>query len=296
MRPTTGGAARLQILFASMLWGTTGTSQALAPAGTTPLGVASVRVCLGGLALFLLGWGRGLLKNRRMSVPHIVAAAGSLVAAQLAFFAAVDRTGVAIGTVVAIGSSPIAAGALAWIVRRERPGRRWAIATTLGVTGAVLLLTAGREVDVDPGGLGLALIVGLGYAGYIVSTKDLVVEHPPDAVTAAVFGVAATAMVPFLFVADLGWTVDPKGLAIALHLGLVTVAFAYSIFSRGLIVVPAAIAVTLTLAEPLTAGVLGVVVLDERLTSIAGGGILLVLASLVLLTVPARATPADSLE
>jgi DME family drug/metabolite transporter len=101
-------------------------------------------------------------------------------------------------------------------------------------------------------------------------------------------------MVPFLFVADLGWLSQPEGVAIALHLGLVTVAFAYSIFSRGLIVVPAAIAVTLTLAEPLTAGVLGVVVLDERLSFLAAVGILLVLASLMLLTVPVRVAPAES--
>ena len=292
--PATARRGRFQILFAAMLWGTTGTAQALAPAGTTPLGVASVRVCLGGVALFLIGWGGGHLRGRRMSLRHVGAAAGSLVAAQLAFFAAVDRTGVAVGTVVAIGSSPIAAGALAWLVRRDRPGRRWAIATAVGVAGAVLLLAAGRAVNVDPVGVGLALIVGLGYAGYIVATKDLVDNHPPDAVTAAVFGVAGTAMVPFLFVADLGWLSQPEGVAIALHLGLVTVAFAYSIFSRGLIVVPAAIAVTLTLAEPLTAGVLGVVVLDERLSFLAAVGILLVLASLMLLTVPVRVAPAES--
>jgi drug/metabolite transporter, DME family len=291
---TTARSGPFQILFAAMLWGTTGTSQALAPAGTTPLGVASVRVCLGGIALFLIGWSRGLLRGRRMSGRHILAAAGSLVAAQLSFFAAVDRTGVAVGTVVAVGSSPIAAGVLAWLIRRERPGRRWAIATAVGVTGAVLLLAAGRAVNIDATGVGLALIVGLGYAGYIVSTKDLVDEHPPDAVTAAVFGVAAVAMLPLLFVADLGWAAEPRGLAITLHLGLVTVAFAYSIFSRGLIMVPAAIAVTLTLAEPLTAGVLGVVVLDERLSLFAGAGIVLVLASLVLLTVPARPPAAQA--
>ena len=286
--PATARGARFQILLAAVLWGTTGTAQALAPEGTTPMGVASVRVCLGGIALFLFGWSRGLLRDRRISLRHILAAAGSLIAAQLAFFAAVDRTGVAVGTVVAIGSCPIATGAIVWLLRGERPGRRWAIATAVGVTGAGLLLVAGRAVDVDPGGVGLALIVGLGYAGYVVATKDLVVEHPPDAVTAAVFGVAAAVMLPMLFVADLGWAAEPTGFAIALHLGLVTVAFAYSIFSRGLIVVPAAVAVTLTLAEPLTAGILGVVVLDERLSMVAVLGILLVLASLVLLTVPAR--------
>jgi DME family drug/metabolite transporter len=50
--------------------------------------------------------------------------------------------------------------------------------------------------------------------------------------------------------------------------------------------VSAATAVTLTLAEPLTAAVLGVVVLDERLNQTAGFGCGLVLAGLLLLTVP----------
>jgi DME family drug/metabolite transporter len=280
----------LQIIVAAMLWGTTGTSQALAPKGASPLAVASARVCVGGLALFILGWGRGLLRGRRLSLGHVLVGAGSLIAAQLAFFAAVDRTGVAVGTVVAIGSSPMAAGALAWVFRGERPNVRWTTATVIGIAGAVLLLVAGRSVNVDPSGVGLALIVGLGYAGYIISTKDLVEAHPPDAVIAVVFAVAGLCMLPVLLLADMSWATQPKGLLIVLHLGIITVAIAYSIFSRGLIVVPAADAVTLTLAEPLTAGILGIVVLDERLSPPAGAGIAMVLLSLVLMNLPARRT------
>ena len=279
---------KVQIMLASVLWGTTGTSQALAPEGVEPLAVAALRIGLGGLALVGLAAVRNLLRPMRPSL--VLLGAASLVAAQISFFAALEKTGVAVGTVIAIGSSPIFAGALAGIVRGEQPGRRWAFATLLALAGCVLLLTAGRSVEVDPVGVGLALIVGIGYAGYILSTKDLVEKHPPGSVTAAVFGVASVCMLPLLFFTNLSWAAGPRGIIIVAHLSLVTVAFAYTIFSRGLIVVPAATAVTLTLAELMTAGILGVVVLGERLSPVAFAGVGLVLAGLVLLTLPDGST------
>jgi DME family drug/metabolite transporter len=50
-----------------------------------------------------------------------------------------------------------------------------------------------------------------------------------------------------------------------LHLGLVATATAYVLFARGLKVVTVATAVTLSLVEPMTAGVLGIVVLGEQI-------------------------------
>jgi DME family drug/metabolite transporter len=38
------------VLAAAVLWGTTGTARALAPAGTSPLSVRAVRIAVGGLA------------------------------------------------------------------------------------------------------------------------------------------------------------------------------------------------------------------------------------------------------
>jgi DME family drug/metabolite transporter len=284
--------ARLQILAAAVLWGTTGTSQALAPEGATPLAVASLRVALGGLTLVLVAASRRVLRRMR---PWPVAVAGAcLVVAQLSFFAAVDRTGVAVGTVVSIGSAPLIAGGVAYLLRGERPGARWAAATVLGLGGCALLLAGGRSIDVDPIGVALAVVVGAGYAGYTVASKGLIEEHPPDAVTAAAFAVAGLCMVPFLLGVDLGWAARPRGLVIVGHLGVLTVGLAYALFVRGLIVVPTAPAVTLTLAEPLTAGALGVVVLGEHLSPAASTGIALMLAGLVLLAWPEREGAAKS--
>lgn len=276
--------SKAQILLASVLWGTTGTSQALAPGDVQPLAVAALRIGIGGVALVAVAAARRMIRPMR-PVPVLLGAL-CLVAAQLAFFAALRRTGVAVGTVVAIGSSPIFAGAFGLVLGRERPRRRWLMATVLAIAGCVLLLTAGKSVEVDPVGILLALIVGVGYAGYIFATKELVAAHPPGSVTAAVFGIAAVCMLPVALLTDLSWATEVKGAIIVAHLGLLTVAFAYTVFSHGLIVVPAATAVTLTLAEPMTAGMLGVVVLGERLSPIALAGVALVLAGLVLLTLP----------
>jgi len=69
---------------------------------------------------------------------------------------------------------------------------------------------------------------------------------------------------------------------------VVTTVVAYLLYGRGLRTVPAPVAVTLGLAEPLVAALLGLVVLGERLTAATAVGLVLVGAALVTLAVPSR--------
>jgi DME family drug/metabolite transporter len=142
-------------------------------------------------------------------------------------------------------------------------------------------------------GVLLALAAGLAYAGYAVASKGLLEDHPPDAVTAVVFCLAALLLAPILLWADLRWLVQPRGLAAALHLGLVATAVAYTLFARGLRVLPVATAVSLSLAEPLTAALLGIIVLGERLTMVAVLGAGLMLAGLVTLATGTEGTEGE---
>ncbi len=79
----------------------------------------------------------------------------------------------------------------------------------------------------------------------------------------------------FCFNSDLRWAIETDGLLVVLHLGLVATAMAYLLFARGLRTVPAVHAVTLSLAEPLTAATLGILVLKEHptMTSASGMGL-----------------------
>jgi DME family drug/metabolite transporter len=148
----------------------------------------------------------------------------------------------------------------------------------------VLFIPApGSVTQVKTTGVLLALAAGASYAGYTLSIKQLLPGNSSDAVIAVVFTLGGIFLVPFLFSSDLGWTFTPGGLFVVLHLGLVATALAYLLFARGLRSVPAVHAVTLSLAEPLTAAALGILVLREGLTLTAAIGMGLVLAGLVVL-------------
>lgn len=283
------GRGQYFVLAAAVLWGTTGTAQAFAPSAALPTAVGAMRLAIGGAALLALALARGALGGaRRWPAVATLIAAGSMAAYQPFFFAGVAKTGVAAGTVVTIGSSPVLAGLLGWLARGERPGRRWALATALAVLGCGLLVTTSGDLSVNGLGVALALAAGLSYAVYAVASKQLLEDRPPDAVMAVVFCLGALFLSPLLLRADLSWLAQPRGLAVALHLGLIATAAAYALFARGLSAVPVATAVTLSLAEPLTATTLGLVVLGERLTLSALLGIGLLFSGLALLSAGTR--------
>lgn len=281
---STGRGDVWYVLAAAVLWGTTGTSQGLAPAGVGSTAIGAVRIAVGGVVLLMLAMVRGgFREGGRWSLPGTLVSALFVAGYQLCFFAGVARTGVAAGTMVAIGSAPVAAGLLGYLVRREQVGSRWMAATLLAVAGCVLLAAGGGGLQSNMVGIMLALGAGLSYAAYTVSIKGLLDRHAPDAVMAVVFCLAALLLSPLLITSHLGWLAEPRGMAVALHLGVMATAVSYGLFARGLKSVTVGTAATLSLAEPLTAALLGVVVLRERLGLMQLAGIMLLFSGLVLL-------------
>jgi DME family drug/metabolite transporter len=158
------------------------------------------------------------------------------------------------------------------------------VATVLAILGSTLLIAGGSSISVDPLGVVLSMGAGLAYAIYTLASKELLYQFGPDGVMAAVFGLGAVFLLPVLLVADLSWVTEPHGLLVAIHLCLVTVGLAYALWARGLIRVSASTAVTLSLAEPLTAATLGVILVGERLPPTALLGVALLVTGLALIT------------
>jgi drug/metabolite transporter, DME family len=287
-------SARFQILLAAVLFGTTGTAQAVGP-GLDPLAVGASRIAVGGalLGLFALAAAAaGRIRLRTGAGLRAVLLAGACVAVyQATFFAAVADTGVAVGTVVAIGSGPAFAGLFASTFAGERLTRRWAAATGLACAGVVLLVLGGDAGgSVSAPGVGLALVSGAGYAGYAVASKRMLdAGGAPEAVMASVFGAGALLMLPLLAIVPAGGLVTPAGLTLVLYLGAVPTALAYVLFARGLERTGASETATLTLAEPLTAAALGMIALGERPGLAAAAGAALVMSGLAVLALrPAK--------
>jgi len=272
------------VLGAALLWGTTGTAQAFAPSGFDPMVIGALRLLVGGVALLGLAlYRRELGRLRDWNWLPLFLAAVFTASYQLCFFAAVARTGVAVGTIVGIGSAPVIGGFLGRVFRGETLSRRWMIATSLAIAGCSLLSLSGGDIAIDPVGILLAVGAGAAYAAYTLMIKGLLEKHAPNAVMALVVCLGAILISPVLVNCELDWLLQPRSIGVVIHLGLATMALSYWLFARGLQTVQVATAVTLSLAEPMTAATLGIVVLGEQLNAQALTGISLIFAGLVVL-------------
>jgi DME family drug/metabolite transporter len=289
------GRGILLVLLAALSWGTSGTASTYAPDSASSLSIGAARVLLGALGLLCIARVRNRGTNRPAWRWELVALGAIGVAGgQLAFFSAVGSAGVAVSTVLTIGVAPVFTGILGASFLHERPGRIWGVATALAIAGAALMvLGAAAEVGGNPLGLLLGVLGGAGYAVYVTASK-LLIEQGQDAVdvTAAIFCGAAVMLLPVFLLGDWRWVLEPRGAAVALYLGLGTNALPYLHFGLGLALVPVATAATLTLMEPLTATLLGVAWLDERLSPLQWFGVGLLLLGLLVLALPERWRPA----
>jgi DME family drug/metabolite transporter len=278
-----GGRVPVSILLvvsAAALFGTVGTARELGPEiAAAPLGALRLAVGAAGLVALAALAGHGPRRVARLARnPATWWAAAGMVAFQTTFLAAVPLTGVAIGTLVAIGSAPAFTGILG-----RRVTAPWLAATAVAVAGLALLVLGDGVSGVSPSGVALALGAGLSYAVYTVAVKA-VLDRGEDstAVAAAAFALAALLLSPAMLRYDMSWAGTPDGLATGLYLALVPTTLAYALFNRGLGGLPARTVTTLGLAEPLVATVLGVAVLGERLPPPALAGGFLVLVGLVM--------------
>lgn len=271
------------ILLAAILWGTTGTTQALAPEAAHPIAIGATRLAVGGLFLLFIVLVTGKLNVKNWPVKTTLLAALSMALYQPLFFSAVSITGVAIGTVVAIGSAPILSGLLEWIFLKTRPAKVWWFSTLLSIVGCLMLFMDKESVYVDPMGIVLALGAGLSFASYTIVSSDLVDKFSSVSVVAVVFTLSAIFLAPFLFIFEMSWIMSLRGVGVSLHLGIVATGIAYLFFAKGLVHVSSSTAVTLALAEPLTAALLGVFIVGEVLNVTSWIGIFLLMLGIGIL-------------
>lgn len=265
------------ILLAAILWGTAGTAQALAPSEAHPISIGAVRLFIGGGFLLILVLATSRLRIKEIPFKIVIGAALCMALFQPFFFSAVSLTGVAIGTVVAIGSSPVLAGLIEMIILRKKPSKIWWISTLFSVVGVILLFSNQTTAQADPRGILLALGAGLSFASYTIINKKVVSSIPALPAVAVVFTISGLMLSPFLFIFNATWVFTSDGLITGLYLGVIVTGIAYFMFAKGLANVDSSTAVTLSLAEPLTATMLGVFLLGEAMSLLSWIGLILVL-------------------
>lgn len=97
----------LAIVFASVLWGTTGTAASFAP-DLSPLAIGAFSMGVGGLMQAALAYRKILSSLDKLLLNKKLLAASALALAiyPLAFYSSMKLSGVAMGTVVSIATAP----------------------------------------------------------------------------------------------------------------------------------------------------------------------------------------------
>ncbi|SDL06846.1 EamA family transporter [Lacicoccus qingdaonensis] len=279
--------APFMILFAAMLWGTAGTAKAFASeVDSISMGVA--RLVIGGVMLMAIAVLTKKMTFKGWPVKPLIIGGIAMALFQPFFFSAVELTGIAVGTVVSIGSAPVFSGMIEWLIFKIRPSRVWWLSTVLAITGCIILMFNTNAVTVDASGVLRGLGAGISFASFTMSNSRLVQSRDPIASVAMIFCLSALILSPFLFINDMSWIGETNGLLVALHIGLFATTLAYFLFSSGLRHVKSSTAVTLSLAEPLTASLLGVFLVGETLDSLSWAGLIMLLLGIVILVLQSR--------
>ncbi|WP_329181405.1 DMT family transporter [Streptomyces sp. NBC_01477] len=280
--PATRGL--IYVVVAATGWGTAGAVAAAlyGGSGLGPLALTFWRAA-GGFALLLAvrllrrrpaqGVARGVTAPRGAAVRRALATGAGLTVFQAAYFCAVRSTGLAVATVVTLGSGPVLIALAARLTMGERLGRGGALAVAGALGGlAVLVLGGGAGDAVRPAGVGLAVLSAAGYAAITLLTRwwgrQGVAGDPFDTSMWA-FGICAALLLPAAWAEGLLPHAARLGRTLLLlgYLVSVPTALAYGLYFAGAAVLRSATVSVVALIEPVSATVLAVTLLGEHLTA-----------------------------
>ncbi len=273
--------ATIAVAIAATLFATTGTAADLGPDALSPMAAGAWRALIGGAGLLAWMWFRHHPISFAVLDWRWVLVGGIAVAGyQLTFFEAVSRTGVAIGTLVTIGTGPVIAGVIDAAATRRAPHRRWVAGAVAAVTGVALLTSDAPEVDLV--GVLLALIAGTTFPFYGLAAQRLMRRVEPDIAIGFVFGAGMVLLAPVAMASASEALATTGSILTVGYLGVFTLSIAYILWGVGLQRLTLGVVVVVTLLEPAIASLLGVVVLGEPLTVALLVGVVLVGAGVTL--------------
>ncbi|GAA2973865.1 DMT family transporter [Streptomyces enissocaesilis] len=295
------------LIVAGTAWGTAGAAASLTflASDLGPLALSFWR-CVGGLVLLLAA--RALRRRpaaapvasaepRRRRVTRVLVTGLGLTVFQSAYFAAVQATGLAVGTVVTMGAAPVLIALGARLAMGERLGRAGALTVVGALVGLAVMVLGGGGTSVRPVGVFFALLSAAGYAAMTLLTRRLGRDGggaDPFATTAWAFAICSLCLLPFVAAEGLlPHTDDPvRVVCLLVYVAAVPTALAYALYFAGAAVVRSATVSVITLLEPVSATVIAVVLLGEHLAPATVAGTLLLLAAVAGLAVAEARTAA----
>ena len=279
-------AAVLMVLLAGALWGSMGLFvRGFGSAGLDSMQIVAVRLLT---AAAMLTAGLAVIKPGLLKIKfkHLWCFLGtgllSLSTFTFCYFSALQHVSMAVAAVL-LYTAPAMVVVMAAFVFHEKITKRKVAACITAFTGCLLvsgLLGGGQQAPLI--GVALGVLSAVGYALYSIFARLHSLTVTTYTFITAAIGTAFITDLPVLTAALSGrW-------GTALLMGLVTAAAPYVLYTLGLARLEASKAALLASVEPVTAAILGAILFHEIPDAFSLIGIGLVLASVLMLSLPER--------
>jgi drug/metabolite transporter (DMT)-like permease len=193
----------LYLLLSNLIYGASFTiAKAIIPEYIKPYGMILIRVTVTAAMFLIIQWLFVKEKIARRDVPLlIICALFGVTINQLLFFKGLSMTSPISASIIST-TTPILVFVFAFFLHEEKLGLKKIAGIIAGAAGAVIIITAGKEINLSAGSfLGDVLVFAnaASYAVYLVIIKPLMKKYQPLTIITWVF------FFGWLFVVPVGW-------------------------------------------------------------------------------------------
>ena len=274
------------IILAAMMWGVIGIfTRILAVAGLNSIQIVAVRSIFSAviMCIFIFFKDKSLFKIKLKDIWMFIGTGVlSLTTFNFCYFNAINVLDLSIASVL-LYTAPCFVMIMSAIVFKEKITKVKVLAFLIAFTGCALISSLNGEFNLK--GVILGLFAGLGYALYSIFARIALEKYNTYTITLYTFITSALSLLPFC---------DVRGIMIAsmdiavlmwiLLLAVISTVLPYILYTEGLKNISATNASIIAFAEPVTATVVGAVLFEEDITFIVCLGMLLVLASIIMIS------------
>lgn len=261
------------LIFLSVLWGGSFFFNHIAVAALPPFTVVAARLVLAACVLWLVVWRRGIAVPKGRAVWLAFLSMGVLNNAVPFSLIVWGQSHIASGVAAILNASTPVFGVVFahWLTRDERltPGRFVGVMLGLGGVAVMMGAAALETLGVDLAAQGACLLAAVSYAlAGIYGRRFRAMGIAPIATATGQITMSSLILLPLALIVDQPWTLPMPGWPVIgslIAVAVLSTALAYVVFFRLLGSAGATNLMLVTLLVPVTAILLGVVVLGEPL-------------------------------
>lgn len=278
------------IILAGVLWGTSGIFvDNLAPYGVTSLQMTFIRslVAFACMGIFVLISDRSIIKTNFKEILLFIGSGVSFFLTASCYYQSMQLTSVSTA-VVLMYTAPVFVMIYSVTFLGEKLSPMKLIAVIGMMVGCALTsgIIGGLKIDVL--GILIGLLSGISYTAYNIIVK-IEMQKGINPVKANFYCFLFALFVGMVVAKPVG-IIDcirqnpPVVISLSLGVGLIACIIPYFLYTIGLREIPAGTASSLGIVEPMSATILSVLVLGEKLSTYSAMGIVLILVSVFLLS------------